>query len=54
MRVFRYIRPMSTILYLSFYISTVYILLYTSYAVVIPLRKAASYEQRKTNLGSSP
>ena len=25
-----------------------------SYAVVTPLRKAASYEQRKTNLGSSP
>ena len=24
------------------------------YAVVTPLRKAASYEQRKTNLGSSP
>ena len=23
-------------------------------AVVTPLRKAASYEQRKTNLGSSP
>ena len=25
-----------------------------SYAVVTPLHKAASYEQRKTNLGSSP
>ena len=25
-----------------------------TYAVVTPLRKAASYEQRKTNLGSSP
>ena len=24
------------------------------HAVVTPLRKAASYEQRKTNLGSSP
>ena len=27
---------------------------YGTYAVVTPLRKAASYEQRKTNLGSSP
>ena len=26
----------------------------TSNAVVTPLHKAASYEQRKTNLGSSP
>ena len=28
--------------------------LYQTYAVVTPLRKAASYEQRKTNLGSFP
>ena len=27
---------------------------FSSYAMVTPLRKAASYEQRKTNLGSSP
>ena len=29
-------------------------LAFNSYAVVTPSRKAASYEQRKTNLGSSP
>ena len=33
--------------------NAVYVAL-TSNAVVTPLRKAASYEQRKTNLGSSP
>ena len=27
---------------------------WTANAMVTPLRKAASYEQRKTNLGSSP
>ena len=31
-----------------------FLYLSSSYAVVTPLRKAASYEQRKTKLGSSP
>ena len=32
-----------------FFINSVFV-----YAMVTPLHKAASYEQRKTNLGSSP
>ena len=44
------------IIRMSFVVSNTRNALYEieSNAVVTPLRKAASYEQRKTNLGSSP